>query len=296
MIFIVAAQSCFTGIESTPTISDSDVRKQRIELTAEDTYLESVKPESLVEYHPGKTWIVLDSRIGKVMFNRGVGLSANHGDTITLQGYNEVTSVTGEPQTEFYFLGPDGQEVSYRASQSVSQLSTAGHIDIPFAVETSVIEQTSKLLTGNDYYIITPSRYDLEGNNFRGRKFVKVHIDSVGAGNDFYPVALYLSDGNDHFKLFMSVLPGSSMPRKFASLLSLSDPRSKYQSITDSNWQNIINGRVAEGMTRDECRLSLGAPTTVERYPGYSLLREMWSYEDGKYLIFDDGILTSFRQ
>ena len=48
-------------------------------------------------------------------------------------------------------------------------------------------------------------------------------------------------------------------------------------------------------MTRDECRLALGAPPEVLRTPSYGGMREVWSYSDGVFLIFEDGYLTRFR-
>lgn len=94
----------------------------------------------------------------------------------------------------------------------------------------------------------------------------------------------------------MSVGSDLRATRKFGSLLSLSNPRDRYPEITDANWNNIVNGRVSEDMTREECRLALGAPATVDRRPGYSIMREIWTYENGRYLIFEDGLLRSFRQ
>lgn len=49
-------------------------------------------------------------------------------------------------------------------------------------------------------------------------------------------------------------------------------------------------------MTRDEARLALGAPANIDRRPGYSFMREIWTYENGIFLIFEDGLLKSFRQ
>ncbi len=66
--------------------------------------------------------------------------------------------------------------------------------------------------------------------------------------------------------------------------------------ITDANWDRIIHGRVALEMTRDECRLALGSPSHIDRYQGTSAYGERWTYENGVYLIFFDGILSSFRQ
>jgi hypothetical protein len=76
----------------------------------------------------------------------------------------------------------------------------------------------------------------------------------------------------------------------------LKNPRDSYPTITDAVWSNIMSGRVADGMTKDECRLALGSPKNVTEQFGYSAVREIWSYENGIFLIFEDSILRSFRQ
>ncbi|QCD41540.1 hypothetical protein E7747_04035 [Duncaniella dubosii] len=60
-------------------------------------------------------------------------------------------------------------------------------------------------------------------------------------------------------------------------------------------WDKIINGRVALDMTREECRLALGAPREVDRGADNSYIREVWLYENGIYLVFEDGILKLYR-
>ena len=57
----------------------------------------------------------------------------------------------------------------------------------------------------------------------------------------------------------------------------------------------IVNSKVAAGMTRDECRLALGAPNSFRTIPVYNAVVEQWNYDDGMYLIFEDGILTRYR-
>jgi hypothetical protein len=84
--------------------------------------------------------------------------------------------------------------------------------------------------------------------------------------------------------------------RSFSNLFSFTDPRRNYPNITDEYWQLITSGTVTTGMTRDECRLALGAPKDVDRQTGYSSVHEMWGYENGIYLIFEDGILVKFRR
>ncbi len=49
-------------------------------------------------------------------------------------------------------------------------------------------------------------------------------------------------------------------------------------------------------MTLDECRLALGAPAKVRRRTDHSTLYEVWSYENGIYLMFHDGVLKEYRR
>ena len=49
------------------------------------------------------------------------------------------------------------------------------------------------------------------------------------------------------------------------------------------------------GMTKAECKLSLGNPDEVKKIPTYSGLREQWIYNSGAYLFFVDGLLTEYR-
>ena len=88
----------------------------------------------------------------------------------------------------------------------------------------------------------------------------------------------------------------ASATRNFDRLFSFTDPRRSYPRITDATWQKIIRSQVEAGMTRDECRLALGAPDHIDRgaTPGAQL--ERWTYDNGVYLIFEDGILERWRK
>ena len=49
-------------------------------------------------------------------------------------------------------------------------------------------------------------------------------------------------------------------------------------------------------MTRDECRLALGTPDSIDRATTVGNTHfERWSYENGVYLLFEDGYLSKFR-
>jgi hypothetical protein len=82
----------------------------------------------------------------------------------------------------------------------------------------------------------------------------------------------------------------------FDKLFSFTDLRKNYSQITDANWERITRGDVAVSMTKDECQLSLGSPRSIERVPTHGGLYERWSYDNGVYLIFENGLLTRYRK
>ena len=96
--------------------------------------------------------------------------------------------------------------------------------------------------------------------------------------------------------MFMSSAHSSVQNRTYTDLFSDSDVHLRYPEISDDNWACIIRGDVALGMNKDECRLSLGTPKTIDRRPTYDGLVEYWTYDNGVYLIFEDGLLRRYRK
>lgn len=297
LMVIPLATGCFTGIESTPAISDREVQRHSQKETPEERYFDNLLTEIPPCSTPGKQWVVTDPKIKLILDASAMNSMLNVGDTLSLLSVENVTSLDGLPLAELRFSTRGNKVYSYRTSLSPQEFQATGKIKIPFAVDIDVVESVRKKMSGKTFYILTTARYDLADQPLTGRRFVPVSVDKVDAGNNYYPIKLTLTDDKGlHFRLYMSVDSSSNMPRKFSSLFSLTDPKLKYPAITDDNWKHIINGQVAQGMTRDEARLALGAPSNIDRRPGYSVLREIWTYENGRYLIFDDGILQTFRQ
>ncbi len=295
--FSLLLQGCFTGIESTPKISDSEVKREVAPPRPEETFLTDIRHQPISEWQQGKQWFVTDSKI-KLIFGASVGNAViNETDILSFVRSYETTTITGEKVAELTFATSRGEEVTYRTAQSLEALGKASKVDIPFAVEMSIVDDVRQRMNGKTYYVITSAWYDTNGQAMTGRRFIPVTVKEVLPGNAYYPILLnMIDDTGQPFRLYMSVGADSTMPRRFNSILSLSNPRLRYPTISDSNWNHIINGEVATDMTRDECRLALGSPTAVDRRPGYSIMHEIWTYEDGKYLIFEDGLLRSFRQ
>lgn len=294
---VIALQGCFTGIESTPAISDSVVKREKIVSKPEDSYLSGIKPQRFGDWVVGKQWYVTDGKIRLIFGNQPGANDIQEGDIILYSHVDEVTTVTGDKVAEIVFVAPSGANVSYRTSLSKESLRAAERVEVPFAVEMSVVDEVNKIMLGKTYYVVTSSWYDMANKSRSGRRFVPVKVTDVSPGNAYYPVLLTLDDEEGKpFRLFMSAGTDAPMPRRFGAMFALSDPRQRYPEINDVTWQHIVKGVVAGGMTREECRLALGAPATMDRRPGYSILTEIWTYEDGKYLIFEDGVLRSFRQ
>lgn len=302
----VTFQSCFTGIESTPKISESDLRRESRASRPEVTYLDGITGEPPSLWHAGKFWTVTDPRSERVF---GINLD---GSEISFTGISEVVSITGSPEAIISFDSPAGR-VSYRTDISADSLMRRRDFAIPYAVENSVVDAVRSRLAGNRYYITTSLWNDASGNSVRGLKYIPVEVVDVSAGRGVYPLRLSLSyevpvagvksapghvkpgdSTHRYFNLAMAA-PGSvgGATHAFPDFFSLTDPRKRYPKIEDKAWANIIAGRVGEGMTRDECRLALGSPANISRHAGYSELREIWTYDEGIRLVFIDGLLTS---
>lgn len=75
-------------------------------------------------------------------------------------------------------------------------------------------------------------------------------------------------------------------------LLGLEDIRKKYPKITDENWKIISRGELKEGMSTNECRLSIGNPVEIRLKKDTRF--ETWIYY-GRILDFEDGTLQRFK-
>ncbi len=289
----VAATSCFTGVESTPKITDADVRRETSPATPDETYLAGINPTPVGKWVPGRQFLVTDSKISLAVLPQSFGgTQLNQGDTLRFSALHRAMSVTGAEVSDLEFNGSNGVKYTYRVDRPTDSVSQRP-LEIPFTVDLTIVSATGKKLLDKDFFILTSARRDSLGGLKRARKFIPVRITEVSPGTAVNPVRVKVADSfGDTGYLFLNPEARSSRASgSFASVLSLSDPRKRYPAILDEAWENIINNRVRPGMTRDECRLAIGAPVDIIRRPGYGYLYEAWRYENGTYLIFEDGIL-----
>lgn len=295
-LLLLLLTGCFTGVESTPKITGADVKKERVTTTPEDNYLAGVTDSPLSAWERGKRFVVTDDKI-KLIFGSTAPAQSLAGTEITYNGASESTGITGGNVTDLSFITASGDIVEYRINQPLNELESKSSLSVPFTIQQSMVEQARALLDGKRFYILTRSWRDDNDNSVGGRQFVPITIDSVSPGNSVYPLKLSFTDDKG-VSARMFLLPGilKGSPRTFPTLFSFDDPRKKYPDISPENWERIINGRVEAGMTREECRLALGSPKEVDRAANNSYLREIWLYENGIYLVFEDGLLKIFRR
>ncbi len=288
--------SCFTGIESTPRITDRSHGASSA-AAAEARFASVIGAETPDAWRPGKQWLVSDGKIS-IIFTPPADNSLRQGDTLSLAAVSAVPTIMGTEGIAIDLRDSRGNVYRYIPGVDNADFAARASLEIPFTIELSPVAVADSLLAGNTYYIRTPYWYDAAGNAATGLRHVPVKILGVGAGSALHPLRVAFTCAGDsavHY-VMMTYGTATTSTRNFDRLFSFTDPRREFPQIEDATWQLIIHSRVAEGMTRDECRLALGAPATLRRGATAGAQIEHWSYDDGVYLIFEDGILTRFRQ
>ena len=293
-------QGCyFTGVESTPRISAREVSREVPLPSADDFLLAGVSQQPLSAWTPGKTFIITHPRVERIFgaSARALGSSDPTGMIITFRDADEVPSPTGSTVTDLNFLTPGGERLSYRVNRPLAKLLTDSITEVPFTIQLSAVAEADSILRGRDFWTLTALWRDDDDTPVRGRKFVRVHIDSVAPGNELFPLKIAFTDDTGHSaRLF--IFPGAKgqAQRTFPQVFSTTDPQLRYPHISPELWALIIDSRLAEGMTTEVCRLAMGAPKEVERGATNSFLREAWLYDNGVWLLFEDGLLKRFRR
>jgi hypothetical protein len=303
---------CFTGVESTPRITASDVKKQKVVVTDEQKFLSNIAPEPPSKWRAGKRFRVTDNKIS-IIFNSSVANTDSLSNSdIYFQSFVLATSLTGNDATDVILTDRHGSFLSYRVNIAQSELAQKERLEIPFTVEYSVVEDVDSIMRGQKYYITTPLWYNHSLHSINGLRHIAVNIESVTPGNHVYPLAVNFKldkmsvdqkgitslglSADSIYTVFMTVGAERSSTRNFDVVFSFTNPRKKYPNIDENAWSLIEQSKVIIGMNRDECRLALGAPRQIDNIPTSSVVLERWSYDDGVFLIFEDGILTRFRR
>lgn len=301
--------SCFTGIESTPRISQNDVRRQQAAVrSAEEMFFDSLRPLPPQQWGNGRPQLLVDSgnRIQRVLTPASAPFEGAAGAVFTFERFEAATTLTGQDATDVVFSSKAGEYV-VRVPKPLQSLDTVNVLDIPFTVDINMVARCDSMLRGRRLFVRTPLWYDGRGERVSGLRHVPVTIDSVVPGNSNYPAAVFFSlddetdramaqlGNGDRRMVLMNLGADRRSSRNFAGLFAFDDPRRQYPDIKNDTWDYIKQSKVKDGMTRDECRLALGAPASIRRVPSTNGMSEMWNYTDGVYLVFDDGYLVRWR-
>ena len=295
--------SCGTGIEMTNPVTDKDVRRVIDQVDHHQTVV-TLEPfvDSVPSWKYGKRFWVTDNQV-KLLFAHSLDYDI---DTVTLAGrpLSYVGFDTGglydNRQTVNLIFRDDlvpGNTYVYRTGKTIDEFRPG--FSIPMLIDLDMVQHVARQVEGKDYYVRTPIWYDRQNEQMiAGRHFIKVHIDSVLPGNAVMPLRVLFTtaDTRERAMVWMSDNASTMHGRDFDALFVASDPRQAYPAISDENWQRITRGQIVEGMTKEECRLSLGSPKRINERPDQAGMREYWYYDGGSYLYFEDGLLRQFRR
>ena len=298
-IMALSLTGCFTGVESTKKITEKDVQRafQQMENGSRESSIH-VAADSLSSWREGRMFWCVDNQ-ARLIFKPSIDYDL---DTLALEGKKLQYSGSGTHKqldnsevVDIYF-DFEGLRLVYPTGKTFAEVNRRS-FSIPFLVDDEMIQSVANQLVNKTVYIKTSIWYDIEGIYQVGnRRFIPVVITAVKPGK-VYPlkVEFRATDNSDEAFVWMKAPDSEGVGRDFDSLFSMTDVRKQYPDIAPATWANIVNGKVAEGMTKEECRLAMGNPVSVRQLPDQSGLREYWYYDGGRYLFFVDGLLKEFR-
>lgn len=300
VLALLSLEGCFTGVESTKAITQKDVERAYSGAIDDATAsMIEIKLDTFPRWEMGKRFYVADNNI-RYLFSPSAQFNADtlalEGKTIAYDGYTKSISIDGRQVVNLHFKY-DKTSLQYNTNRTMDDLTQrTTRFEVPFLIDLNEVERLKTVLLGKSLYIKTSIWYDRAGEMTWGRKYVKVNITDVLPGDKVFPYKVEFDDDGRTAYVFMSYRD-NYLHRGLDDLFSTTDLRLRYPLISNENWQRIINGQIATDMTKEECRLSMGAPDNLERVPTYNGVREYWYYSNGAYLIFDEeGLLTTFRR
>lgn len=297
---LLSLSSCFTGVEGTKKITLSKDDKKALRPSPEDEFFRSVSGVPLNTWEKGRPFIAADNKTLLIFDQQGLPLDPDEvklaGKTLTF--YGTEPRLIPDGSNTLVILFTDGDNIyRYNTGKGVDKAAEEVKSDqIPMMIDLAMINSARQLLLGKKLWTRSPLWYDDNNNRITGRKFVPVTINAVESGTLVFPIKVrFLTDDGVQAWAFMNFGNSGTESRAFANLFYLSDFRKNFPSITDEVWKLICEGKVAAGMTKTECKLSLGNPSEVDAGHDYSQTLDLWHYSDGTVLWFEDGLLTRFR-
>ncbi len=293
--------SCSTGIESTKKIRMTKEDEKLMAKSAEQLYAATLQGTPLSAWEKGKAFLAMSDRTLYIFEPNGtttdiIGQNLT-GQRLAYVGVDQI--VNPDLKNECVILFSDGSNTyRYRTKKTMdAALKDIDSSKLPLLADLDLVESWRQKLDGATLWTRSNLWYNANGNRMPGLKFAKVTVtDVVPSAGDFPMKVKITGNGGEEAYLNMNYTSDMYDSRNFAALFYLADPKRKYPNITDENWTLIQQGRVGEGMTKEECKLSIGNPDEVQSGHSRSQTMDIWQYNDGTYLMFEDGLLTRYRQ
>lgn len=297
-VIIIASlfQSCFTGVEGTKKITLSKKELSSVAPTEEEAFLQNIDIPAAGQWKKGRKFIVTDSKINILMEKQGSEMLQT-GDTIRYDHIIEKASPGGTMRSMIYFTlngKTFGMPVEKSLEDTKNDVSGA---NLPMLIDLDLVEELDAKLRGKKLWTRTTLWYDENLNYKDGKKFIPVEISGIKAGDMYFPARVnFIDEKGESSTVLMSVGKSGTETRGFAKLFILHDPRKDYKNITDENWAAIQRGELRLGMTKEECKLSIGNPSETNVGHDYSRTLEIWNYKDGTFVQFADDVIVNFRK
>lgn len=296
---VILLTGCFTGIESTPKITAKELKKQNIVDSPERHVLDGIEGDAPAKWQPGKRFYIADDRAARAAW-RVEPLSASvglNGKFVALRSIDTVPTLTDRDEVQLTLtVENDTTLLVLRTGLTPAQWEKAETFTLPHIIDMDVVDNAAKKLVGNTYYVLVGRRIGHNGNDTVGTRYQPVTITSVLPSTESAPLKAVFTDSQGHTaSVVMTYGDSPTARRNFETIFALTDPRLKYKNITQENWDRIIHGKVALGMTPEECRLALGSPDNYTRIPTTAGMVERWTFTNGVYLVFEEGLLSAFR-
>lgn len=296
----VTFTGCFTGVESTPKITHKDVKKQKITDTPERHALDGIVRQRPSEWRVGKKFYIADERAlrGASRVEPLVNPRVVESCIATLKAIDTVPTLTGKQEIKLVLVVDSvGTEVDFNTGLTPRNWLDADAYTLPHILDLDFISEVRRRLVGSSLYILPSRRIGSGGVDTIGAKYQPVKVVDVMPATESTPIRVYLVDADGFLSsVLMTVGDETTARRNFETLFSFSDPRLRYKHISDENWSLICRGVIKEAMTPEECRLALGSPDSYQKIPTTAGMVERWTYPNGVYLLFEDGLLSKFRQ
>ena len=292
---------CFTGIESTKKINLSREDRKNANPTPEELFMSQLEHYPLISWQQGKKFIVTDNRAMLVIVpQKGllpVAPDSIKGKTLEYSGVESKINAAGNLTVGILFT--DGVYIySYDTGKEFEEAMQQVTSDkLPLLIDIDMVDGAKTLLTGKSFWTRSPLWYDADGNRIDGEKYVKGSVTDVSPGDMIFPLRLEIkTDEGKTAYVYMNYGSDNNESRSFGNLFSLNDIKRNYPHIEPEIWALISHGKVKVGMTKEECKLALGNPSDLNSGHDYSQTIDIWSYENGRVLWFEDGRLVKIRQ